>query len=161
MKINNDHDDLSLGPKLGERCVHRNQTIDQLLPCGENQYCNIEYGFCQCVKNYIRGENRKCVSLYPDGEPTPNAEDHQDQSNELSSTLSPEFEGTTIKTLVAGLPTLSSDDSVETPTKKSNNRKTSKALVIFLLIVAILLCIALAVVVIWRYFKNFNQSFDL
>jgi hypothetical protein len=42
----------------------------------------------------------------------------------------------------------------EEPVKKVN-KTTSKALVIFLLIVAILLCIALAVVVIWRYFKTF------
>ena len=57
------------------------------------------------------------------------------------------------------LPTMSTDDGGSKPTQKSAG--SSKALVIFLLVVAILLCIALAVVIIWRYFQHFHQSFSL
>ncbi|CAG2100549.1 unnamed protein product [Medioppia subpectinata] len=153
---------LTSRPKLGEKCIHRNASaLDTLLPCGQHQVCSPAYGVCQCQPKY-RPEKRKCVAEEPDLEASGGAQplvthsSHSHHSPRPTPSPPPPppppppiHNGEPNGGGVQVLPTMTDDEGANkpAPTKTAGG---SKALVIFLLIVAILLCIALAVVIIWR-----------
>ncbi|XP_075677552.1 uncharacterized protein LOC113792569 [Dermatophagoides pteronyssinus] len=130
-------------PKLSEKCLYisENRTAE----CGINQYCNTDYGICLCRKSYI-ASNKQCIPL--------------EQGDELLTLIVNDSNITS--TFVNDL-ALSPEDFDDDNGRLKLSKSTLRAMVIFLLIIAIILCIALAIVIIWsrhyrRLLKNGGRS---
>ena len=122
----------TIAPKLGERCLllAENKTLE----CGENQFCNENFGICFCMNGYIAFNGRCMVNEW------------------ISPASTSEMTSTASTTTVTEMPIIYIDHSTEVI--KADSKGTFKAVVIFLLVLAILLCIALGIVIIWRYLNE-------
>lgn len=126
----------SLAPKLNQKCV--DIYANKKLQCGENQYCDVHTSLCQCLKGFYPDLNHECISKGED-------------AYELKMTENPKP-----STYTAVIDESESIENGSGPgvVNKADSKGTFKAIVIFLLVVAILLCIALGIVIIWRYLNE-------